>query len=56
LSILFSRRVLPVTKEIADRWGLLDATGQLQGTPAIDGMIAATALENGLGDVKARRD
>ena len=50
LSILFSGRILPVTKEIADRWGVLDATCQLQGTPAnaIDGMIAATALEDGL--------
>jgi len=50
LSILFSGRILPVTKEIADRWGALDATCQLQGTPAntIDGMIAATALEHGL--------
>jgi len=50
LSVLFSGRILPVTKEIADRWGVLDATRQLRGTPAntIDGMIAATALEHGL--------
>jgi toxin FitB len=31
LSILLSGRILPVTKEIADRWGALDATCQLQG-------------------------
>jgi hypothetical protein len=61
LSILFSGRILPVTKEIADRWGVLDATCQLQGTLAntIDGMIAATALENDLivvtRDVKVRQ-
>lgn len=50
LSTLLSGCILPVTKEIADRWGMLDATCQLQGTPAntIDGMIAATALEHGL--------
>ncbi len=50
LSILFSGRVLPVTKEIANRWGMLDATRQLQGTPAntLDGMIAATAVEHRL--------
>jgi predicted nucleic acid-binding protein len=46
----FGERILPVTKEIADRWGTLDATCQLRGTPAntADGMIAATALDHGL--------
>jgi predicted nucleic acid-binding protein len=46
----FDGRILPVTKEIADRWGVLDGTCQLRGTPAntADGMIAATALEHGL--------
>jgi predicted nucleic acid-binding protein len=46
----FGERILPVTKDIADRWGTLDATCQLRGTPAntADGMIAATALEHGL--------
>ena len=46
----FDRRILPVTKEIADRWGALDGTCQLNGTPAntADGMIAATAPEHGL--------
>lgn len=46
----FDGRILPVTKEIADRWGVIDGTCQLRGTPAntADGMIAATALEHGL--------
>jgi toxin FitB len=46
----FDGRILPVTKEIADRWGVIDGTCQLHGTPAntADGMIAATALEHGL--------
>lgn len=46
----FHRRILPVTKEIADRWGFLDGTCQLRGTPlnTADGLIAATALDHGL--------
>jgi toxin FitB len=46
----FNGRILPVTKEIADRWGAIDGTCQLRGTPAntADGLIAATALEHGL--------
>jgi predicted nucleic acid-binding protein len=46
----FDQRILPVTKEIADRWGVIDGTCQMQGTPAntADGLIAATALEHGL--------
>jgi tRNA(fMet)-specific endonuclease VapC len=46
----FDGRILPVTKEIADRWGVIDGTCQLRGTTAntADGMIAATALEHGL--------
>src|SRR5437868_2887152 len=46
----FDGRILPVTKEIADRWGVIDGTCQLRGTPAntADGLIAATALEHGL--------
>ena len=47
LSILFSSRVLSVTRSIAERWGVLDATRQLGGRPlnSADGLIAATALE-----------
>ena len=46
----FHGRILPVTHSIADRWGVLDGQGQLQGTPlnTADGMIAATALEHDL--------
>lgn len=47
---LFATRVLPVTQNIAERWGLLSASRQLRGTPLsmADGLIAATALENDL--------
>lgn len=50
LSILFSGRILPVTRSIAERWGVLEAQRQLAERPlhAPDGMIAATALEHGL--------
>jgi predicted nucleic acid-binding protein len=46
----FDQRILPVTKEIADRWDVIDGTCQMRRTPAntADGMIAATALEHGL--------
>ena len=30
----FDGRILPVTKAIADRWGVIDGTCQLRGTPA----------------------
>ncbi len=50
LSILFSGRILTVTRTIAERWGVLEAQRQLAGRPlnVPDGMIAATALEHGL--------
>ena len=50
LSILFSGRTLPVTRSIAERWGVFDAERQLAGRPLniADGLIAATALEHGL--------
>ena len=46
----FGGRILPVTRSIADRWGILDGQCQLKGTPlnTADGMIAATAVEHGL--------
>jgi len=46
----FHGRILPVTRPIADRWGVLDGKCQLSGTPlsTADGMIAATALEHEL--------
>jgi predicted nucleic acid-binding protein len=46
----FQGRILPVTQAIADRWGTIDGQRQLSGAPlnTADGMIAATALVNGL--------
>jgi len=46
----FLGRILPVTRSIADRWGVLDGDCQRRGTPlkTADGMIAATALEHDL--------
>ena len=43
-------RILPVTMVIAERWGRLEGACQLKGTPlnTADGLIAATALQNGL--------
>jgi toxin FitB len=41
---------LPVTRAIAERWGVLDGERQLAGRPLniADGLIAATALEHAL--------
>ena len=46
----FQERILPVTRIIAERWGVLDGERQLAGRPLniADGMIAATALEHDL--------
>ena len=46
----FEGRLLPITKGIADKWGILSARSLDQGTPlpSIDGLIAATALEHDL--------
>jgi predicted nucleic acid-binding protein len=46
----FANRLLPVTDAIAERWAVLSAQMQRRSTPlaAIDGLIAATALEPGL--------
>lgn len=38
-------RVLPVTREVADAWGRLSVPDP---TPAVDGLIAATAKVHGL--------
>ncbi len=40
----YGDRILPVTSEIADRWGRLAPTRPL---PVTDGLIAATALVHG---------
>ena len=46
----FGDNLLPVTKAISNRWGILAAKLQQQGkTPGnIDGLLAATAFEHGL--------
>ena len=41
----FEERILPITAEIADRWGRLALEQPL---PPIDGLLAATALHHGL--------
>lgn len=42
LNAVYSREIIPVNEDIADRWGRLMARRTL---PVIDGLIAATALE-----------
>ena len=46
----FAGRILPVTEEIAERWGHLAATAKRQGfsLAVVDGVIAATALHHDL--------
>ena len=46
----FGENLLPVTKAISDRWGILTARSQQKGRPLgnIDGLLAATAIEHGL--------
>jgi len=46
----FRDRILPLTYQVADRWGVLDGERRLKGAPfnTADGMIAATALTHGL--------
>lgn len=46
----FEERLLPVTKAIAERWGVISARALDKGTPLanIDGLIAATSLEHDL--------
>ena len=50
LAASFEMRLFPVTKAIADRWGVLSAQTQRKGITLanIDGLIAATALEHDL--------
>jgi toxin FitB len=45
LETTFEERILPVDAAVADRWGRLMAARPL---PAIDGLLAATALVHGL--------
>jgi predicted nucleic acid-binding protein len=41
LVVSYGRRIVPVTAEVADRWGYL---GVLDPLPEVDGLLAATAL------------
>ena len=50
LPAFFTGRVLPIDREVADRWGrLLAAAGRP--LPAINSLLAATALTHGLAQV-----
>ena len=46
----FANRILPVTEEIVNRWGILAAEAKNRGAvlPVVDGLLAATALEHDL--------
>jgi len=44
LADLFGDRIAPVTTEVADLWGRLNVQDRL---PAVDGLLAATALVHG---------
>ena len=46
----FTGRIIPVDAEIGARWGRISGTAERSGRviPVIDGLLAATALENGL--------
>lgn len=43
----FEVRILPISKEISDRWGYLNAYSK-RTLPAIDGLLTATALTHNL--------
>ena len=45
LEAAYSKQILPITSEIADLWGRLSPRAAL---PAIDGLLAATALHHRL--------
>jgi predicted nucleic acid-binding protein len=46
----FAGRLLPVTEEVAERWGTITGEQRLRGRQIsmADGLIAATAMEHGL--------
>ena len=44
-NVLMAGRILPITQAIAERWGYLNVPDPL---PAIDGLLAATALVHDL--------
>ena len=47
LPAFFAGRILPIDEEVADRWGRLLASAS-RPVPAIDSLLAATALVHGL--------
>lgn len=50
LQTQFHDRLIGIDEEIASRWGVMTAAAQLRGDmiPAVDGLLAATALQHGL--------
>ncbi len=50
LPVWFAANLLPVTKDISDRWGRMTVLAKKNGTPlaTADGLIAATAFEHNL--------
>jgi toxin FitB len=50
LQVRFSGRILAIDNAVADRWGWLTAEAERKGRPlaAVDGLLAATALEHNL--------
>lgn len=46
----FSRRVLPITEEVALTWGTIEGAAEAEGRPIpiIDGLIGATAIAHNL--------
>jgi predicted nucleic acid-binding protein len=50
VKVRFSGRILPISDDIAKRWGWLAAEAKTRGRslPVIDGLLAATALHHNL--------
>jgi predicted nucleic acid-binding protein len=53
----FGNRILPVTESIVDRWGIIAAEAKNRGAalPVVDGLLAATALENDVRNLRQSR-
>ncbi len=50
LRVRFGERILPITQDIAQTWGLLQGEAEAKGiaVPTIDGLIGATAITHNL--------
>jgi len=50
VKVRFAGRILPISDDIAERWGWLAAEAKIRGRslPVIDGLLAATALHHNL--------